>query len=273
MKLLIACDMEGITGVVNWDHVDPGHAEYPRFRKLMTGDVNAAVAGAAQAGVEDILVADGHHFATNILIEELDPRARLNSGSPSPFGMVQGIDTGIDAVFFIGYHARMGNAPGVCDHTWSSSRVANVWLNQRLIGEIGLNGSVCGHFGAPVILIAGDQTACAEARDFIPGIETVEVKKASCRSAAEVLSPKVTAKMIQETAVKAIQKFKAGQGPQPLKLTTPITGVIEFRDSLQAEAASRLPGAVRLDGRRVEFTAPDMATAYRTFRCAVSLAG
>jgi D-amino peptidase len=32
MKLLIAVDMEGITGVVNWDHVNPGHAEYQRFR-------------------------------------------------------------------------------------------------------------------------------------------------------------------------------------------------------------------------------------------------
>ena len=40
MKLLIAVDMEGITGVVSWNHVDPGHAEYQRFRRLMTQDVN-----------------------------------------------------------------------------------------------------------------------------------------------------------------------------------------------------------------------------------------
>ncbi len=32
MKILIAADMEGITGVTNWDQVDPRHAEYPRFR-------------------------------------------------------------------------------------------------------------------------------------------------------------------------------------------------------------------------------------------------
>ena len=43
MKILIASDMEGITGVTNWDQVTPGHPEYARFRKLMTGDVNAAV--------------------------------------------------------------------------------------------------------------------------------------------------------------------------------------------------------------------------------------
>ena len=32
MKILIAADMEGVTGVVNWDQVTPGHAEYARFR-------------------------------------------------------------------------------------------------------------------------------------------------------------------------------------------------------------------------------------------------
>ena len=50
MKILIAADMEGITGVTNWDQVDPNHAEYPRFRRLMTGDVNAAVRGVCEAG-------------------------------------------------------------------------------------------------------------------------------------------------------------------------------------------------------------------------------
>lgn len=46
MKLLIACDMEGITGVVAWNQVDPGEAEYQRFRHIMTADINAAVRGA-----------------------------------------------------------------------------------------------------------------------------------------------------------------------------------------------------------------------------------
>jgi len=50
MKILIAADMEGITGVTNWDQVDPNHAEYSRFRRRMTEDVNAAVRGACEAG-------------------------------------------------------------------------------------------------------------------------------------------------------------------------------------------------------------------------------
>ena len=42
MKLLIACDMEGISGVVSWDQVDPSKPEYQRFRHIITADVNAA---------------------------------------------------------------------------------------------------------------------------------------------------------------------------------------------------------------------------------------
>ena len=75
MKILIAVDMEGITGVTTWDQVTPGHAEYTRFRKLMTQDVNAAIRGACEAGADDIVVADGHSSGTNILLEELDPKA------------------------------------------------------------------------------------------------------------------------------------------------------------------------------------------------------
>lgn len=36
--------------------------------------------------------------------------------------------------------------------------------------------------------------------------------------------------------------------------------------------ASLLPGAARLDGRTIEFTAPDVPAAYRSFRAAVYLA-
>ena len=50
MKVLIAADMEGVSGVVDWEQVIPGHGEYDRFRRLMTGDVNAAVRGAVEAG-------------------------------------------------------------------------------------------------------------------------------------------------------------------------------------------------------------------------------
>lgn len=272
MKLLIAVDMEGITGVVTWNHVDPSHAEYQRFRRLMTQDVNAAIRGAAEAGVDEIVVSDGHWNSDNILIEEIDPRARLNSGTPSPFSMVQGVDEGVDAAFFIGYHARMGTEKAILDHTWSSARVQNVWLNGRLTGEFGLNASVCGHFGVPVLLLSGDQAVNREASEWAPGIENVVVKRASSRWAAELLPPAVTQEMICQAASRAVQNYQAGKGPAPLQPGQPVTVAVEFLYSEMADKAILLPGSKRLDGRKIEFVSPDMPTAYQSFRAAATLA-
>lgn len=273
MKLLIAVDMEGITGVANWHHVDPSQPEYQRFRRLMTGDANAAVRGAAEAGVKEIIVTDGHWNGDNILIEELDPKARLNTGLQSPFSMLQGIDLGVNAVFFIGYHARMGTQNAILDHTWSSQRVQNVWINGRITGEIGLNASLCGAFGIPVLLLSGDQSAASEAAEWVSGIETVVVKRASGRVSAEMLPPALTQAMIAEAALRAVQNFQAGKGTAALTLQKPVTLAVEFFYSEMADRVSLLlPGCRRVDGRKVEFTMPDMPAAYQAFRSAVALA-
>lgn len=272
MKLLIAVDMEGISGVVNWDQVDPSTAEYQRFRQVMTEDVNAAIQGAALAGASEFFVADGHWNSTNILIEKLDPRASLNCGSPSQFSMVQGVDSGVDAAFFIGYHARAGSLHAILDHTWSSVRVANLWLNDRLTGEFGLNASVCGHFNVPALMVSGDQTVCAEAREWVAGVETAQVKTAYGRFTAECLPLEAAHQLIRETAERAVRNLVSGKHPQPLKIKTPVKVKVEFQASNMADAAITMPGASRVDGRTIEFTALDMPAAYLGFRTLVGLA-
>ena len=273
MKILVAADMEGVTGVVDWDHVTPGHAEYQRFRRLMTQDVNAAIRGAFDAGAEEAVVTDGHWDDRNLLIEELDPRARLNSGGPSPLSMVQGVDSGVNAAMFVGYHARAGTPAAILDHTWSDARVANLWLNGRVTGEIGLNAAVCGHFDVPVILIAGDQTACAEAVETLGPVEVAVVKYAVGRMAAECLPPAVAHARIQEAASRAVNKLRLGRVAPPYRLQSPVRVAIEFVQSEMADGAVLLPGAQRAEGKRIEFSADDMPAAYRLFRAAVMLAG
>ncbi|HEX2996458.1 MAG TPA: M55 family metallopeptidase [Anaerolineales bacterium] len=271
MKILIAVDMEGITGVTTWEQVTPGQAEYARFRRLMTQDVNAAIRGACEAGADEVIVADGHWNGTNILIEELDPRARLNSGAPSPFSMMQGIDESVDGVLFIGYHARNGSPNAVLDHTWSMKSVANVWLNDILTGEYGLNAAVAGHFGVPVIMVSGDQTACAQVTELLGDVETAVVKQASGRFAAECLAPDVTQEMICLSAQRAVERLSEGDVPDPFVLDTPITVTVEFFSSDMADRATRMPFTKR-SGTRVSLTVKEMASAYNGFRSMVMLA-
>jgi len=271
MKILIATDMEGVTGVTTWDQVTPGHAEYARFRRLMTQDVNAAIRGAMEAGADDVIVADGHWNGSNILIEEIDPRARLNSGSPSPFSMMQGIDETVDGVFFVGYHARNGTPNAVLDHTWSSKTVANVWVNDILTGEYGLNAAVAGHFGVPVVMATGDQTACSQIVELLGELEMAVVKQATGRFAAECLAPAVTQEMIAVSASRAVERLLDGDVLEPFVLDTPVRVTVEFFTSDMADKASKTPFTQR-EGTRVSFTVEEMASAYSGFRSMVLLA-
>jgi D-amino peptidase len=258
MKILIAADMEGVSGVTRWEETDPAHTEYSRYRRIMTDE-----------GANEFVVVDGHGDGTNILVEELDSRARLNSGGASPLSMMQGVDPETAGVIFIGYHARAGSQNEVLAHTWSSGRITNVWLNGALVGEYGLNAAAAGHFGVPVLMISGDQTACAQALELLGSLETAVVKRASGFFSAECLSPKVALQMINEAAKRAVLRLKNGTAPQPFIVQTPVKVTIEFRQPEAADRAVRLPGAKRLDGLRIEFTVPDMLAAHAGFRAAV----
>lgn len=271
MKILIAADMEGITGVTNWNQVDPNHAEYPRFRRLMTSDVNAAIRGACDAGANQILVTDGHANGSNLLVEDLDPCAHLISGENTPLSMIQGIGPDVDGVILVGYHARAGSQNAILDHTWSSRRVANLWLNDILLGEYGLNAAVAGHFNVPVLMITGDQTVCAQATELLGDIETVIVKTAISRMGAECLPPQITEELIQKAANQVVNRLKAGDAPKPFIVSPPVRVTIDFNSSDQVDQAALLPGSHRQDGRRLTFTAEDMLAAYAAFQAALAL--
>ncbi len=273
MKILIAADMEGITGVVHWDQVNPNHSEYQRFRKLMTEDVNAAIRGCFAEGATSVAVTDGHNNGRNILIENLDPRAELYSGSPSYLSMVEGVQEGVDGVMYVGYHSRMGATNAVLDHTWSDERVSGLWINERAFGESGLNGAVCGHFGVPVIMASGDQTLCAEVQEFFGSqIETAQVKKAVSRMSAKCLAPSITSRLIEDAASRAMNNLKEHTAPQPFKLPAPIKMTIEFEQSEMADKAAVMPFSKRSTDRRVDYSADDMVTIYRAFRTMLALA-
>jgi D-amino peptidase len=266
-KLLISADMEGIAGVVTGNHTSSTHEEYKRFRKLMTAEVNAAIEGALAGGADQIVVNDSHGGMTNILIEEMNPAAELISGSPKPFGMMQGIGPDVDVVFFVGYHAASGTGAAILEHTWSGS-VVQVRLNDQMVGETGLNAALAGAYGAPVVLVAGDKAVTEEARALLGEIETVAVKEGVTRTAAQCLHPQVAQERIRQAAERALQLKVARV---PLALSVPITLHIVFQRAAHADMAELVPGSQRVDGRTVAWTGEDMPMVYKTFRAMTSL--
>jgi D-amino peptidase len=265
MNVLISVDMEGISGVVTSDHTSSSHKEYERFRKLMTAEANAALEGALAGGADQIVVNDSHSRMANILIEELNPAAELISGSPKPFGMMQGIGSEVDVVFFVGYHAASGTGAAVLEHTWSG-HVVELRLNGRLVGETGLNAALAGAYDAPVILVTGDRAVTEEAHALLGKIETVAVKDGVTRSAARCLHPEVAHQHIRQAAERALRL-----AVPPFVVPSPITLQIVFQRAIHADMAALVPGSQRVDGRTVEWTGEDMPTVYRVFRAMAAL--
>ena len=60
MRVLIMSDMEGVSGIVNWDQVKGGAPMYEEGRRLYTEEINAAVRGAKAVGATEIVAVDCH---------------------------------------------------------------------------------------------------------------------------------------------------------------------------------------------------------------------
>ena len=268
MKVFISADMEGIAGVVDGSQTNAANRDYGIARRLMLAEVNAAIAGAFEAGATEVHVADSHGSMTNLTPEELDRRAVLITGSPRPFGMMHTIDATFSAVIFIGYHAQASTVDGVLDHTYNG-QIKSMKLNGKEVGEYGMNGALAGHFGVPVVFISGDKAVCEQARAFLPGVDTLAVKEGIGPTAARSMHPQEAREKTAAGVRAALMKRIARP---PVKLTAPITLEVELANSAQAESAMMVPGMKRVNARTVSYSAPDMPTAYSVSRMIARLA-
>src|SRR5215471_17046148 len=267
LKVLISADMEGVGGVSTWV-VQAGSKgrEYEKFRRLMTLEVNAAIAGAAEAGATEFIVADSHGDGQNIDIELLDKRAKLIRAWPRPLQMMEGVDAKCDAAIFVGYHAREGASEGILAHTFTGTMV--VKLNGVEVPEAGFNAAIAGDFGVPVVFVSGDQTIAQEARELLGPIETAVVKHAIGFNAAEMMPPEESQRLIREGVKRGVERRAE---IKPYKIAHPVKLEIRFNDLVIAELASYLPGVERTSGNTIVFTGRDMTEVTNFTKVVLSL--
>lgn len=255
VKVLISADMEGVTGVVTGDQLSPSGFEYERFRGFMTAEVLAAIQGARDAGATSIIVTDAHGNGENLLIEKLPDDITLIRSWPRPLGMVEGLDSTVDAVVFVGYHAATTNPAGVRAHTISSATLTSVSLNGIAMPEAGINAAIAGHFGVPVVAITGDDIAVAEAQALLGPIEGAVVKRAVSFHSAATMTPAAGQALIRE-------KVKAGVARRaslkPYVLRRPIRLEVGFKNYRPAEILSYLPIIERVGSHTIGFSGKDM---------------
>jgi D-amino peptidase len=214
VKVHVISDMEGVAGIVRWQQVTGGDPMYEEGRQLYTEEINAAVRGARAAGATEIVVMDchgaGQGWDFNSLVPELlDPGCEY---------VVQDewteyttfLEQGCDAALFVGMHAMAGTADGVMNHTVSGQQWRNLWFNDTLVGETGINAALCGTWSCPVLLVTGDGATCHEAKELLgPGLTTVAVKSGLGRFSARQLPPRRARELIEDGAKRALADLGA----------------------------------------------------------------
>ncbi|TCC27636.1 M55 family metallopeptidase [Kribbella speibonae] len=258
MKVYVSADMEGVTGVVDAEDVQPPGRDYERGRVLMTEDVNAAVRGAYAAGATEVLVNDAHGPMRNLLPDLLDPRAGLIKGRPKPMGMIEGLTPEYDAVLCVGYHARAG-VLGVLSHSFMGHEIEDIWLDDQVTGEIGLFHAAAAAHGVPLALLTGDDTACDEMKAWDPAVATVPVKFAKDRFAAQLVPVAEAQQSIETTTAEALANLTPPNPP-----TGPRTLAVRWQSASVASHLTAIPGVTRRDDRTVTLDA-DMLQLYRMF--------
>jgi D-amino peptidase len=240
MRVLIISDMEGVSGIVKWEQVTGGERLYEEGRILYTEEINAAVRGAKAAGADEVVVMDCHGagkgWTFNSLIpERLDPRCEwVVQNEWTEY--TETLEQGCDAALFVAMHAMAGTPDGGLCHTVSGSQWHNLWFNDRLVGETGINAALCGSWGTPVVLVTGDEAACREGTELLgAGLTTVAVKKSFGRFSARNIAPERARVMIEEATAKALS------GPIDVKAYEPGS-----------------PSEIR-----VEYATPDLTTKFR----------
>src|SRR5712691_11539957 len=165
-KVFMITDMEGVDGIFNSD-LQCIPYQSPRFeesKKLLTGEINAAVDGLLEGGATEVVVWDGHDSSRTLSALDIHPRARLLTGAPVSPKLE--LDSSYSALVFIGQHAMAGAEKGILSHSYSSEGIQNIWVNNKLTGEIGARVMLAGTFGIPAIMLSGDAAACREILDF-----------------------------------------------------------------------------------------------------------
>ena len=262
LKIFISVDMEGIGGIGTAEMTRSNGKDYQLGRKLMTAEVNAVVSAIIKFNNDaQILVNDSHGDMQNLIHQELDPKVVYIQGNKKPYGMVQGLDESYDAAIFIGYHARAGTAKGFLAHTGSGA-VKGLWLNNREVGEGGLNTYFSGEMDVPIILAAGDDVFTKQFGKLVD-CELVATKNAVTAQVAKLKHGTIVKRELFDATTRALKTIK---NKRPIKLKNPVEIKLKFSTPTHAEILQAIPGMEWVDGYTVKYKANNMVEAYALIR-------
>jgi D-amino peptidase len=268
LKVFISVDMEGISGLVRWADVSSRGIDFPRNRRLMTLDANAAAEGAFAAGASEVIVEENHGVEDLCVLdmELIDSRCRVIRGAGRPGATTMaGLDSAAGVVLLVGHHARAGSFPGIMAHTISYGGFRLVRLGGEPIGEPDFFALRAAEVGVPIGMVSGDQVVAEQVLARCPAAETVIVKHALANQSADCIPPARARRLIAAGAARAVTR--ALRGELPLCDTGgPYEFEVELREPIgesMRDNLTPLDGFEILDERIVRVVAPDMDLGFR----------
>ena len=250
MNIYILTDIEGISGIYCREQISPEESRFDEGRRYLTREVNICAEECKKCGASKVYVRDGHGGSYSLIWDGLSKDVDVAVSGITGDVRYEGLED-CDAVILLGYHAMAGTPGAILEHTMSSERVQNYWLNGRRIGEVGLDAAILTDRKKPIIMVSGDDAVCREARDFLPRVTAVEVKKATTCYGGALLAPHLAEDRIREGVRKAIENFKAGifdfyETEKPVRFRA------EYTERTRLPSARSRPYMTFIDGRTVE---------------------
>lgn len=268
MKLFLSTDFEGTSGIVAWEQIIEGNAEYEQGRRLLTDEINAVINGAIAGGATEFVVNDSHHYMRNLHPQDLRGHATLITGRHKPLYMMEGLDSSFDGVCFVSYHGSIGAEHAVLSHTYNPGAIWEVRINGEVVGESGINALVAAHYAVPIIFVSGDAVTAQEAQSIAPHAEKVIVKQSIGRFAAVHTHPTVACELLHAGAQRAVRDMNVMRPPE---FKRPVSLEITFLVADMADMAQWVRGVERVAPRTVTLTGENLLDLYRMFVTVVTL--
>lgn len=232
MRFFVSVDCEGLACVVG----APGGTltesrNYAFACQQAVREANAAIRALFDAGAERVIVSDSHGSGVNLDYDQLDERVVIALGAG--FGhRYPGMDEGFDGVLFIGYHAMDNTPDAVLAHSYSSRAYQWIEVNGVQMGEVEIDAAIAGELGVPVIFVSSDDKCVAEAKWFLPWVETVVTKQSFGWNAALSKHPRQVEGEIYQAVTRAVARLSE---MQPFRVQSPVTVRLHYKRIEDAE--------------------------------------
>lgn len=253
MKIYISADIEGISGIANWDEATRWKPDYPPFSDEMLKEVQAACEGANNAGANEIWIKDAHGVGRNLSFAGLPINTKLiRSFSGHPFCMMQEIDNTFDAALMIGYHSYASSDRNPLSHTLVTD-LSYIKINDELTSEFLINAYTASYVGVPVVFVSGDAGLCEHVKQINANINTVGLNKGIGDSVISI-HPQLAFNNIKE-AVESSLKGELNKCIVPLPEWYKVE--LSFTNHSKAYKASFYPNMKKISATNVLFETDD----------------